>query len=409
MSTHPADVQRHPTGDHPASTPPTAPWGPLFAVIALLAAYSLTVGYVYPAVAFNLKIKEFTPFVIGAQSAMSGLGILVGSFIAPWVADRVGPLRTTILSLLISAGIIILIGVIPPVAIWFALRFMLGFTTSVLFVLSETWINQLAPDHLRGRIIGVYTSVLAGVFALGPILTNVLGFEGWRPFTMVAILLLVFGLPLLFFRRGLPGASAHETGGLLKSFTRIPVLMLGVAAFGYFDGAVLSLWPVYGLDKGVDVERAALLLTLLIIGNVVLQFPIGWLADRFSRRSLFTLCAAFGFFGAAMLPLTDLNATYIYAYLIIWGALSFGIYTLAMTIVGEALRGAQLIAANAGFGIMWGIGAVAGSAVTGWLMAQIGANGLPVSLAVVFGILMMASLFLPPLRLPKSSPEHAEN
>ncbi len=376
-------------------------WGALIAVIAVLAAYSLTVGYVYPAVAFNLKVKEFSSSLIGLQSAMSGLGILAGSLAAPILADWFTAWKATIIALLGSAIAIILLGVIDPIAPWFFLRFAIGFTGSMLFVVSETWINQLAPDHLRGRIIGIYTSVLAGVFAVGPWLTSVLGFDGWKPFFLVAVILLIMGAPLLIFRKHMPNETSHESGALLSTFKLIPVLLLGVAAFGFFDGAVLTLWPVYALEKGVSVDHAALLLTTLIIGNLVFQYPIGWLADRFSRRSLFTLCATVAFFGSIMLPLTDLNQPYIYAYLTLWGALSFGIYTLAMTIVGEALRGPQLVAANAGFGIMWGVGAIGGSAVTGWLMDLVGTIGMPIALAAMFGILTVVSLFLPPLRLPR--------
>ncbi|MEL6289186.1 MAG: MFS transporter [Pseudomonadota bacterium] len=391
-------------GSGPGSGLPRKLWGPLFAVISVLAAYSLTVGYVYPAVAFNLSVKEFSPLVIGLQSAMSGVGILAGSVLTARIASLASPWATTLIALGVSAGVIIALGLIPPVAIWFFLRFALGFSGSLLFILSETWINQLAPDHLRGRIIGIYTSVLAGVFALGPALTTVLGFDGWQPFTSVALLLIAMGLPLLIYRRELPNETVHEEGAFTATLKRIPVLMLGVGAFGYFDGALLTLWPVYALDRDIGVDAAAWLLTLLIIGNLFLQVPIGWLADRFSRRSLFTLCASFAFFGALMLPLVDLTATYAYVYLVIWGALSFGIYTLAMTIVGEALRGSSLVAANAGFGVMWGFGAVAGSGVTGAVMNAIGAVGLPVCIAVVFGALMITSLFFPPIRIATGSP-----
>jgi hypothetical protein len=72
-----------------------------------------------------------------------------------------------------------------------------------------------------------------------------------------------------------------------------------------------------------------------------------------------------------------------------------------MTIVGEVLRGPQLIAANAGFGIMWGVGAIGGSALSGLLMDAMGSVGLPIALAVMFGALTITSLFFPPLRLSR--------
>ena len=45
---------------------------------------------------------------------------------------------------------------------WFALRLMLGMVGSSLFTASEAWINMLAGDRSRGRVIGANAAALAG-------------------------------------------------------------------------------------------------------------------------------------------------------------------------------------------------------------------------------------------------------
>jgi hypothetical protein len=57
------------------------------------------------------------------------------------------------------------------------------------------------------------------------------------------------------------------------------------------------------------------------------------------------------------------------------------------------------VVATAAFGVMWGLGALGGSAITGWLMAMLGAVGLPVSIALLCAFLLAALLQASPKRL----------
>src|SRR3546814_1848839 len=55
---------------------------------------------------------------------------------------------------------------------------------------------------------------------------------------------------------------------------------------GLVDSAFFTFMPLYGLRVGLSHEAAITLLTAVLAGNVLLQVPLGWLADRFSRRML---------------------------------------------------------------------------------------------------------------------------
>jgi len=181
-------------------------------------------------------------------------------------------------------------------------------------------------------------------------------------------------------------------------FAIIPVLILCVAAFGMFDGAIMGLWAVYSIDLGYTETIASWTLSASILGNLFLQVPIGWLADRMSRQVLLSTCAGSAALGALVLPFLDLNAFYIWPFLMIWGGLCFGIYTISLTLVGEHLKGAKLISANAVFGLMWGIGSIVGGSITGGLMDLVGPYALPGFVAVIFGSLLIVSLLIAPVR-----------
>jgi hypothetical protein len=60
--------------------------------------------------------------------------------------------------------------------------------------------------------------------------------------------------------------------------------------------------------------------------------------------------------------------------------------------------GVRLVAATAAFGIASGIGALAGPWATGFLMDAFGPLMLPMTVALVYGLLTVAALVIPPIR-----------
>ncbi len=232
-----------------------------------------------------------------------------------------------------------------------------------------------------------------GALAVGPLLIPVLGCIGLLPYAAMALVIVVAGLPLC----ALDGPVERGRPPRLREFVTvgraIPVLLIAAAAGAYFDGSVLPLWVIYGLDQGLSSDQAVLTLSLIKFGNIALQLPIGWIADKAPRERVLLACVLVTGLGAALLPMVDLTSWLAWPYLLIWGASSFGIYTTALVLIGQRLAGSSLIIATAAFGAMWGVGMFGGAAITGWLMASIGALGLPASIAVIYILLLVALIF----------------
>ena len=179
---------------------------------------------------------------------------------------------------------------------------MFGVSTSVWYVQSETWLNRLAAEASRGRAVGLFNSLREGALALGPLLVPVLGCAGLLPYASMALVILVAALPLCI----LDGRSERRTAPRVRDFAAvgraIPVLLIAAAAGAYFDGSVLPLWVIYGLDQGLSSEQAMLTLSLIKLGNIVLLLPLGWIADRAPRRAVLLACVLVTGVGAALLP-----------------------------------------------------------------------------------------------------------
>ena len=111
-------------------------------------------------------------------------------------------------------------------------------------------------------------------------------------------------------------------------------------------------------------------------------------------------CVAF----SLVLPVIDLGGPLVVGHLVVLGAVGFGTFTVSLIALGEVLTGIELVAANAAFGLLWGLGDFAGALTTGWLMDLIGTPAFALSLAAGFLLQCLASLTLP-LRVSASAPK----
>ena len=361
----------------------------LLAAIAAIAVFGFTFGLMFPLLSLIMESRGVPPHIIGYNAAMHPLGIMLAVFVIPFVVRRFGAKRAVIGAALLTAAVIVCYPLFPVFWWWFGLRVLQGFFVSILFAISEAWIVRFAEGAWRSRILAIYTSVLALSFGGGPAVITFTGIEGALPFLVGAAVLLAATLPILFVKDE-EVDSADETALSVFSFARkAPILLIAVAMFAVLDAANLSFLPVYAVKKGFDQEAAALALTAFVVGNTVLQFPIGWCADHFNKRAVMAACAVLAGASSFLVPFV-FGTWALWPVLTVMGATAAGIYTVALAELGERFSGHELVTGTASFSTMWGFGALAGSLAAGWSIAAFGPDGLPFTMAAVFLIFILS-------------------
>ncbi len=355
----------------------------LVAACAAIVVFGFAMGEMFPLLSLLLERRGFGDDVIGFNAAMSPLGVLAFSSLIPMAARRFGARAVMLSATLFAAVIFFGYKLIPAVEAWFVLRFVQGMAVSTLFVLSEAWVVKFADDRSRGRVVAIYASVLSASFGFGPFLIGMIGIDGWRPFLIGITVLFAAMVPIAIVREPPQPEEAVGTASTLKTFVpKAPMLLAAVATFALFDGATLSLIPVYGVRLGLDVKTASYGLSVLIVGNIILQLPIGWLADRFDKRAVLTgLALTTGLLFLA-LPLA-MGSMAMWPLLFVAGASGYGIYTVALAALGERFSGHELVQGSAAFATMWGSGALIGTTLGGGMMTWFGPHGLPLLLAAI--------------------------
>lgn len=362
-------------------------------IIATVTVFALAQGLTYPLLSIILERQGTTSGLIGVSAAMTPLGFIASAPFIPALARRMGGARLALLCSILAALALIAIAWTQDVWAWMPLRFLLGFFANPLYVLSETWLLSITPAPRRGRIMGLYSSVVSGGFAIGPLSLGLVGTQGWPPFTIGIAAFLICGLIVLAVVPRLPkmphDGEATSVGGF---FTLAPLLLFGVFAAAAFEQILLSLFAVYGTALGSAEQRVASLIACFVAGNAVLQILLGRVAERFGSRRTMLFCALASLAGCLLLP-SVFDSWLIWPLVVAWGGVSFGIYTISLIQLGERFTGQALIAGNAAFAFVWGIGGIVGSPATGLAMQLIGHQGLPSSLGLlccVLAVFLMA-------------------
>ena len=355
----------------------------LIAATGATAMLGVTIGLAMVLLSLVLEQRGFGEIEIGLSAAVQFLGIMGFAPLAPRIMRRLGLVRPIALSLVVCAVCLASFTVFTSYASWLVIRLIFGGAEALLFVASETWINEAVPDRLRGRVVALYGTVLAIGFAAGPLIVKATDTADATPFVVGAILVLAGLLPLAIGIGMAPTFDEAPNKHVLAVFAALPVAAGSAALFGLLDGGLYSLLAVYGLNIGLVKDDAVQLVTALVSGGIVLQIPIGWLADRVDRAHLLAGCAGLGTVLLLILPITVGHGMAIHVVLFGIGGLLGAYWILAMILLGQKYSGGDLAAGNVGLTIAYGIGSVTGPALCGYAMELWRPHGLVVPLAIL--------------------------
>ncbi|WP_137389696.1 MFS transporter [Rhodoligotrophos defluvii] len=366
-------------------------WRTLVAAIACVTVFDVTLGLSFPLFSLILEHRGHPASLIGLNASFGPLGVLAAGPVIPHLTARFGSKRVAQVACVLVALTLISFKLTESLWLWFPLRFLLGFLACVLFTVSESWIVRTAEGPYRGRITAIYASILSGGFALGPAMLPFTGFQGWAPFLIGAGIMFVAIIPISFVGIDDRLRPTERPASFFAFFPQAPVLLAAVGAFALLDAAVMALLPLYGLRHGLPVATATLMLTVLIGGNLLLQLPIGWIGDHLPKRLVMLGCSVITAVAALLLPFA-MGTALMWPLLVLIGACGFGIYTMAIAILGERYTGPTLVAGAAAFGAMWGLGGMIGPSLGGWAMVLFGPDGLLFIVAIIFMLLSLVMM-----------------
>jgi MFS family permease len=358
----------------------------LAAVIAASFGVGLSFGIGFPLTALTFEAWQQPNWIIGLAGAIPAIAVLIALPILPRLVARLGAVAAIAGGCLAGAVGFLALYAFPLPWAWIGIRLLMSAGFALPWLAGETWINTVAREETRGRVIAIYAIAFFSGFSAGPIILQTLGLSGFWPFLVGAAGTAIAGVPILLARRLAPEFCHDGSRSFASAMGLAPVAMAGAFIGGFAEISNLSLIPNVALAAGLSPDSALWLLSTMTAGGVALQFPIGWLSDKVSRFTV-TIALAIVFIVLALalpMALTTPLAAIVVAFLI--GGVILGFYTVGLAIIGEHVGANDLAAANAAFLVMYQAGAIVGPFVAGIAMTTSPVTGFVATVVTLMAV-----------------------
>jgi MFS family permease len=184
-----------------------------------------------------------------------------------------------------------------------------------------------------------------------------------------------------------------------------PASVIGCLYVGLMGGALTNVAPAYGILIGLDQAWAILLTAGIQIGALVLQWPLGLLADRVESRKIMlsatisvVVCSLA--LGAVLWFSVPHTRFWLFGLFALIGAGAMPIYTVAVAHAYFRLGRERALGLSAQLLFLWATGSAIGPLVSTAFMQVVGPNGL----LAYLGILSAAAAAYLAFRLRRNPP-----
>ncbi|MEI7236597.1 MULTISPECIES: MFS transporter [Pectobacterium] len=361
-----------------------------FTTINMIIAASLVglvTGYTLPLISLKLAELGHSTATLGILAALPAAGMMLSSFVTPWLSRHLHA------SYLLSGSLIVLAAstvasflLSHPVSLILP-RLLTGLASGVLVVLGETWVTSRASDKHKATLTGLYAAVFTGCQLIGPLLI-----AAGEPMQTYALwLICALSAVCAFMLRNcatMVQADESSSASYRDLIPFLPAIASGVLCFSFFDASILALFPLYGMEQGLDEKSAILLVTLIFLGDAVFQTPIGWLADKCGIIKTHIGCGILFCVMLVLITFSFSSPSLLVPVCIVLGAAAGGLYTLSLVRAGQKFAGQRLIVMNSLLGLVWSAGSISGPLFSGAAITFYGYDGL-IAILLLTGVLFV--------------------
>ena len=365
----------------------------LFLSVILL---QLGSGGVAPLDAISGAALNFSTGEIGFLGSAHFFGFFIGCWWAPRLMGEVGHSRA--FAAFVAAGTIGILAhmlVIDPYA-WALMRVASGLCVAGCYTIIEAWLQAKVTNETRGPAMGVYRVVdIAG--SLGAqLMIGVLEPASYVSYNLLALLCCAALFPLTLTRVEPPETPEAPRLRPALAWARSPLAAAGVVVSGITGAAFRMIGPVYGLEVGLAADQIALFLAAYVVGGALAQYPVGWLADKFDRRSVLIGLSVMGIAACGLtVALAGQGKAAVFVAAVAFGFATLPVYSVSTAHAHDFAESRERVELSAALMFLYAVGAIASPWVASMVIEGFGPAamfamiGLAHVALIVFGIARM--------------------
>ena len=344
----------------------------------------ITFGVSMPLGSLTLETWGVSSSMIGLSSAMPALAAVIVTPFLPRLINYFDQLSILKFAFVLVPLSLVSLAFTENLFIWFFLRFSLGVGGTIIWVITEIWINSYARDDNRGIIIAIYTSVLSLGFITGVLLLSMISVENYNTaFYMAATIAILAAVPIWPIRDW-PKHDVVEDISFYRYLVTAPGLMGSSWMMGFLYAGTAALLPIFALPYVQDdYSQSSRTVAWLASGELILPLIVGWMADRYDKERLMIYISSISVLSLAILPMI-FNIPFLrFFVLFILGGTIMSFYSLGLTLLGQEFKGKVLASANACFIFFLSLGEILGPPVVGKAMDLFGNAAFGWSMSIV--------------------------
>ena len=329
--------------------------------------------------------EGFEPSTIGLMGTSYFGGFLLGCLAVTRILKSVGHVRAfAALAAIASVGTLLLVLLIDPL-VWSAIRFASGFCFAGLFTIMESWLNSGVSNESRARVLALYRIIDIGSVTGAQFLIPAIGADGFAIFAVMSIMITLSLVPVSLGDRSNPTPPEDVRLDLGRVWRISPLGCIGCIAVGVTNSAFRTLSPVYAEAIGMSVADIVIFVSAGIIGGAIIQYPLGYLSDRWDRRKVLLLTTAASL-GAALAIATVAGTDRLlnFALVFVFGSFAMPLFSLSAAHANDRAGKGEFVLVNAALMLFYSFGAIGGPLAASAAMQALGPRYLFVFSAAVY-------------------------
>ena len=365
-------------------------WG-LFTGLALLL---VTAGVYSTLVGIRAELKQLPTLVSGGITTAYYAGFLLGSWYTLRALKQVGHIRVyAALASLLSASVLIT-GVYDSPLVWIIMRSSTGFCFAGLYVVAESWLNGLASNTFRGRLLAMYNVVTIGAYGAGQLLVFNFDARTLTGFAFAAVVSSLAVIPVAMSEQAATPNVDNHTHITMRELAKIVPTGAGtILLVGLAHGGMLGMAVIYATREGLGVGRVGILIAAINLGGMALTWPISSASDDLDRRIIGVLSTlAVIVLGLVMLTQTP-SSWFTTALLFAIGGFSFPLYAVGGAYTNDWVSQEQMGAAASQLVTLYGFGAMIGPLVAAPFLDIIGTQGFAWSIISLHALILLFLIY----------------
>ncbi len=285
-------------------------------------------------VTMGLAASGHSEFAIGIVHSASYFGLLISAIHSEKLIHRIGHIRAFNTFSSVITGCILIQAFSKNIGLWMVARFCSGLSLAALYVTIESWLLAESTIDNRGKRLAIYMLALYISQAISPQFFNFIEASSLHPFLLAGILCALANIPVNLTRHSTPALPVRKPLKILEVYSLNPYAFLGCFISGIALSSLYSFMPKYASDMGLPIAG---IMSTLICGGFLLQWPLGRLSDVFNRQKVLVvlaLCSTIP--GVALTYGIHTFTVYCMAFLV--GGITFALYPISISLACDRLE-----------------------------------------------------------------------